>query len=43
MTFSDILKQSFLEGYSTIELSTTQIIIVLMLTGLLSIYIFFLL
>lgn len=41
MTFSDILKQSFLEGYSTIELSATQIIIVLMLTSLLSIYIFF--
>ena len=41
MTFSDILKQSFLEGYSAIELSTMQIMIVLMLTSLISIYIFF--
>lgn len=41
MTFSDILKQSFLDAYSTIELSTTQITIVLMFTGLLSLYIFF--
>lgn len=41
MTFSDILKQSFLDAYSTIELSTTQITIVLIFTGLISIYIFF--
>lgn len=41
MTFSEILKQSFLEGYSTMELSTMQIMIVLMFTGLISIYIFF--
>lgn len=41
MTFSDIIKSSFLEGYSTIELSTAQIVIVLILTSLISIYIFF--
>ncbi|ADL33199.1 MAG: DUF4956 domain-containing protein [Butyrivibrio sp.] len=41
MTFSDIFKKSFLEGYSGTQLTTAQIIIVLLFTGLLGIYIFF--
>jgi uncharacterized membrane protein YhiD involved in acid resistance len=41
MSFSDIFKKSFLDGYSTIEMSTTQILVVMAFTTLISIYIFY--
>ncbi len=41
MTFSDIFKKSFLSGYVASDLSTTQIVIVLGITALISLYIFF--
>lgn len=40
ITFKNILKKSFLEGFSGGELSTSQILIVLLLTVMLGIYIF---
>ncbi len=40
MTFKDILKKSFLEGYSTVELSGKQIFIVMALSCVLALYIF---
>lgn len=41
MKFSDVFRKSFLKGYSTVELSTTQIIIVMVLTLLIGLYIFY--
>jgi len=41
MSFSDIFKKSFLDGYSTVEMSTTQILVVMAFTTLISIYIFY--
>ena len=41
MSFSDIFKKSFLEGYSTIELGTKGIIVALCFSLILGIYIFF--
>ncbi len=40
-TFNNIFKKSFLEGYSSITLGTTQIFIVLALSCLIGLYIFF--
>ncbi len=40
-TFNTIFKKSFLEGYGSVTLGTTQIIIVLGLTCLIGLYIFF--
>ena len=39
-TFSSIFKRSFLEGYANIELSTTQILIVMFFSLLVGIYIY---
>jgi uncharacterized membrane protein YhiD involved in acid resistance len=41
MSFSDVFKKSFLDGYSTVEMSTTQILIVMAVTTLISVYIFY--
>ena len=41
MSFSDIFKKSFLEGYSTIELGTKGIIVALCFSLVLGLYIFF--
>ncbi len=41
MSFSDIFKKSFLQGYSTIELSTKGIIVALCFSLVLGLYIFF--
>lgn len=41
MSFSDIFKKSFLQGYSTIELSTRGIIVALCFSLALGLYIFF--
>ncbi len=41
MKFADIFKKSFLEGYSGIELSTTQIMVALGIAFIISIYIFY--
>ena len=41
ITFSDIFKKSFLEGYSSFELSAKQIVVVLFFSLLLGIYIYF--
>ncbi len=41
MTFKDILKKSFLEGYSTVSLSGQQIAVVMLLSCILAMYIFF--
>ncbi len=40
ITFSDIFKKSFLEGYSSFELSAKQILVVLFFSLLLGIYIY---
>ena len=40
-TFSDIFKKSFLEGYSTVELSAKQIVVVIGFALLLGLYIYF--
>ncbi|MCR5268087.1 MAG: DUF4956 domain-containing protein [Lachnospiraceae bacterium] len=39
-TFSDIFKKSFLEGYSTVELSAKQILVVMLFSLLLGLYIY---
>ena len=41
MSFSDIFKKSFLQGYSTIELTTKGIIVALCFSLVLGVYIFF--
>lgn len=41
MSFSDIFKKSFLEGYASAELTTTSIAVCLLIAGLLGAYIFF--
>ena len=41
MSFSDIFKKSFLQGYSTIELGTKGIIVALCFSLVLGVYIFF--
>lgn len=41
MKFADIFKKSFLEGYSGVELSTTQIMVALGIAFIISIYIFY--
>lgn len=41
MKFADIFKKSFLEGYSNVELSSTQIIIALAIACVISLYIFY--
>ena len=41
MSFSDIFKKSFLEGYASTELTTTSIAACLLIAGALGIYIFF--
>ena len=41
MTFSDIFKKSFLEGYSTVEMSTNTILAALLWTTILALYIYF--
>ena len=40
MSFSDVFKRSFLEGYSTVELGTKQIIVVMIITSVLALYIY---
>lgn len=40
MGFKDVLKKSFLEGFTVTELSTTSIVLVFVLTACLGIYIF---
>lgn len=41
MTFSDIFKKSFLEGYANTDISTYTVIISLLITCFLALYIFF--
>ena len=41
MSFGDIFKKSFLEGYASTELTTTSIAVCLLIAGLLGVYIFF--
>ncbi len=41
MTFEDIFKKSFLEGYSTIEINTVTILVALFFSLILGLYIFF--
>lgn len=41
MSFKDVFKKSFLEGFSTVDMSTDQIIIVLGFTCVIGLYIFF--
>ena len=41
MTFEDIFKKSFLEGYSTIEINTATILVALFFSLILGLYIFF--
>lgn len=41
MTFSDIFKESFLQGFANTELGTKEILVVLFCTSVLAIYIFF--
>lgn len=41
MTFGDIFKKSFLEGYSTVEMSTNTILAALLWTTILALYIYF--
>lgn len=41
MTFQDVFKKSFLEGFAETELGTKEIVVVLLATSLLSLYIFF--
>lgn len=40
MSFRDIFKRSFLEGYASSEIGTKEIIIALLITGLLGLYIY---
>ena len=40
ITFQDIFKKSFLEGYSNIELSAKQIVVVMFFVVLLGVYIY---
>lgn len=40
ITFQDIFKKSFLEGYSNIELSAKQIVVVMFFAVLLGVYIY---
>ena len=40
MTFKDIFKKSFLEGWSSVEVDTKTIVITLIITALISLYIF---
>ncbi len=41
MTFSDVFKRSFLDGYAAIEMSTNTILAALLWTAILGLYIFF--
>lgn len=41
MTFSDIFKKSFLEGYSAVEINTQTILASLLWTAILALYIYF--
>lgn len=41
MTFSDIFKKSFLEGYSAVEMNTGTILAALLWTAILALYIYF--
>ena len=41
MSFEDIFKKSFLEGYSTIEINTATILVALFFSLILGLYIFF--
>lgn len=41
MTFSDILKKSFLDGYAAVEMNTQTILAALLCTTLIAVYIFF--
>lgn len=41
MTFSDVFKKSFLEGYANIELGTTSIVVAMIFALVLGLYIFF--
>ena len=41
MTFKDIFKRSFLDGYASMELSGKEIVMALLLTFVLALYIFF--
>lgn len=41
MTFSDVFKKSFLEGYSDIQLGTTAILVAMLFALVLGLYIFF--
>lgn len=41
MTFSDVFKKSFLEGYSSIQLGTTSILVAMLFALALGLYIFF--
>ena len=41
MTFNDILKKSFLEGYAMTSVGTQEIVVALTITALISVYIFF--
>ena len=41
MKFSDVFRKSFLEGYQSIDLSTQQILVVMAITTVIALYIFF--
>ena len=41
MSFTDVIKKSVLEGFNNGDLSTTGIIVILMVTLLLSAYVYF--
>ncbi|MBQ9990061.1 MAG: DUF4956 domain-containing protein [Lachnospiraceae bacterium] len=41
MNFSDVIKKSFLEGFSNTDISTTDIVVTLVITFLIGLYIFF--
>ena len=40
MTFKDVFKKSFLQGFATIELGTKEILVVLVLTTIIALYIY---
>ena len=42
MTFSDIFKKSFLEGYVNTDITTYTVLVSLLITCFLALYIFFL-
>ena len=41
MSFKDIFKKSFIEGFAASEITTTTIVVALGIAGVLALYIFF--